>query len=177
MKLFSLDLIVVSIFLTFSSFGLSKGLVKKVDKEISSYLKTKTFTKQKVVLEEDWIRQLSNEITDGEFSNVQTDNGLKFIVYVGKAPSHVSYFDYMVIFDTNGVIVHSKVLIYRESYGYEITSKRWLKQFIGKSPQDSLIYKQTVDAISGATISASSMTREMNLLLQQVELLKQNNII
>ena len=78
----------------------------------------------------------------------------------------------MVVFDKNLNVVKTKVLIYREDYGNEIGSKRWLKQFIGKTSSDSLKYGQDIDAISGATISANSMTFAMSSLLKTVAILK-----
>ena len=82
----------------------------------------------------------------------------------------------MVLFDTGLNVRKAKVLIYREDYGNEIGSKRWLKQFIGKTGADNLKYDVNVDAISGATISANSMTFAMNNLLQSITILKENNI-
>ena len=52
--------------------------------------------------------------------------------YLGTAPSQTKYFDYIVIFDDNLTIQSIKILVYREDYGGEIGSKRWLSQFIGK---------------------------------------------
>jgi len=68
-------------------------------------------------------------------------------------------------------------LIYREDYGGEIGSKRWLKQFIGKKPSDKLRYEEDIIAISGATISANSMTNAMNQFLQNLEILQTNNVL
>ena len=50
---------------------------------------------------------------------------------IDKARSKFDVFDFMVVFDPAGNILQPAVLIYREDYGGEICSKRWLKQFIG----------------------------------------------
>ena len=42
--------------------------------------------------------------------------------------------------------------MYRENYGGEIGSKRWLRQFQGKSTEDELAYKKNIAAISGAQV-------------------------
>jgi major membrane immunogen (membrane-anchored lipoprotein) len=55
--------------------------------------------------------------------------------------------------------------VYREDYGSEIGSKRWLKQFLNKTPEDRFVYRQNIAAISGATISVKSMTNAMNNLM------------
>jgi len=67
--------------------------------------------------------------------------------------------------------VKSKVLVYREDYGGEIGSKRWLKQFIGKTHGDSLIYGDNIVAIAGATISVRSMTQAINDVLASIKIL------
>ena len=69
------------------------------------------------------------------------------------------------------------MLIYREDYGGEIGSKRWLRQFIGKTSKDKLKYQKDIMAISGATISASSMTIAVNAFLQNLAILHQNKVL
>ena len=97
--------------------------------------------------------------------------------FVDKAPSKTDEFDFLVLFDTNLIIKKAKVLVYREDYGGEIGSKRWLKQFIGKSSIDRLIYEKDIIAISGATISANSMTIAINKLLQSIDMLHQLKVL
>ena len=76
------------------------------------------------------------------------------------------------------IIIKSKVLIYREEYGGEIGSKRWLKQFNGKSStSDEVIYGDNIVPISGATISVRSMTRSINDLLKSIKTLKNKKVI
>jgi hypothetical protein len=82
-------------------------------------------------------------------------------VYIGKARSKFEAFDYMVLFDENKTIKLVRVLVYRENYGGEIGSKRWLRQFIGIDKP-----KYMVDAISGATISVHSIKTSINRLIR-----------
>jgi hypothetical protein len=84
-------------------------------------------------------------------------------VYIGYSPSKFDDFDYMVVFDSSNKIKLVRVLIYRENYGGEIGSKRWLKQFIGMTEP-----KNYVDAISGATISVNSMKYSINKLIKSL---------
>jgi Na+-translocating ferredoxin:NAD+ oxidoreductase RnfG subunit len=64
-----------------------------------------------------------------------------------------------------------KVLVYREDHGSEVGSKRWLNQFNGKTKNENLTYQKDIAAISGATISAKSMTNEVNKLLKTITIL------
>jgi len=93
---------------------------------------------------------------------------------VDKAPSKTADFDYLVIFDHNLKIARTKVLIYREEYGGEIGSKRWLRQFTGKSGEDSL---DDIAAISGATISVRSMTNAVKDILKTMKILQIKKVI
>lgn len=53
-------------------------------------------------------------------------------------------------------IIGLEVLIYRESQGSEIRSKRFMRQFIGKTVQAPLKLGRDIDGISGATLSCRS---------------------
>jgi len=72
------------------------------------------------------------------------------------------YFDYMVIFDQELIIKKVVVLVYRSTYGGEIMSRSWLKQFIGKSKGVAMEIDKDIDSISGATLSAPSITKGVN---------------
>ena len=82
----------------------------------------------------------------------------------------------MVLFDTDLILKKSKLLIYREDYGAEIGSKRWLKQFNGLKSEDTIQYGNEIVAISGATISARSFTIAINNLLKSMAILEQENL-
>jgi Na+-translocating ferredoxin:NAD+ oxidoreductase RnfG subunit len=98
--------------------------------------------------------------------------------YIGNAPSKTATFDYLVLFDKDFIITKSKVLIYREDYGGEIGSKRWLRQFTGKATTSpELKYNVDIIPISGATISVQSMTRAVNELLQSLATLQERKTI
>lgn len=84
-------------------------------------------------------------------------------VFLGKGKSKYESFDYMVILDNNNTIKNIKILVYRESYGAEIGSKRWLKQWIGKKNPT-----YSISAISGATISVNAMKYSINKLLNKL---------
>ena len=155
-----------------ASFGLPKNITKKVNKEISSVFEISDFSTEMIIVSEDINTKLPTKIKPDNLFKVMDNTTIIGYFQVGKAPSKTDQFDYMVVFDKNLNVVKTKVLIYREDYGNEIGSKRWLKQFIGKTSSDSLKYGQDIDAISGATISANSMTFAMSSLLKTVAILK-----
>ncbi len=78
---------------------------------------------------------------------------------------------FIVVFNEIGAVKYSSLIKYREAYGGEVKSKRWLNQFNGMK-QDSLYkFPGNIAGISGATISVNSMTRgigKLSLLLPYV---------
>lgn len=72
------------------------------------------------------------------------------------------YFDYLVVYDTMGVVKKVKVFNYQATHGQEVCSKGWLKQFTGYESNNELRVGKEVDAISGATISVYSITANIN---------------
>ena len=81
---------------------------------------------------------------------------------IEQASSKHDKFEFVVIYDADLNILQVKVLLYREDYGYEIKSKRWLKQFITRETRE-------VQAISGATISVNSLKRAVEQLNQKMK--------
>ena len=73
------------------------------------------------------------------------------------------YFDYFIRFDKNKTVKLVKVFNYQATHGQEVTSKGWLKQFIGHDGTGSLQVGKNVDAISGATISVYAITVDVEM--------------
>ena len=167
----------VSISLLVMSFDLPSNLQKKVAKEIKIAFSLDNFLLEEVLIPKSINAKLNLSIDKGSFFKITTDSNLLGYAFIDKAPSKTDEFDFLVLFDTDLIIKKAKVLVYREDYGGEIGSKRWLKQFIGKSSMDSLIYEKDIIAISGATISANSMTIAVNNLLKSIDKLHQLKVI
>lgn len=72
------------------------------------------------------------------------------------------YFDFLMLLDTSLQVVHVEVVNYQAQYGYEICNKRWLKQFNGSNGKQ-LAYGKDIQALSGATISASAITDDSKI--------------
>lgn len=82
------------------------------------------------------------------------------LLLLTSAKGRYDYFDYMVLYDTSLRIIMVDILVYRSDHGFEIMNKGWLKQFKGSDGCD-LEYGKDIDAISGATFSASSITKNI----------------
>lgn len=161
----------------FTSTELSKNIQKKVTKEIKDVFNIESFSLEGVAVSDQIKNQLKTRIGIENLFRINNDSELVGYAFVDKAPSKTDKFDYLVIFDSDLIIMKSKVLIYREDYGAEIGSKRWLKQFIGLDQNSDIRYGNDIKAISGATISARALTIAINDLLKSVNHLRQEKII
>ncbi|CAM1358544.1 FMN-binding protein [Tenacibaculum sediminilitoris] len=159
------------------SFVIPKNIQKKVAKEISKTFDVENFDLQKVEISDEVNAQLVRKIKGEKLFKINANEKLIGYAFIDKAPSKTDEFDYLILLDSNLIIAKTKVLIYREDYGGEIGSKRWLKQFKGKTSKDKLKYQKDIMAISGATISASSMTIAVNTFLQNLVILHQNKVL
>ncbi|MGB5499993.1 MAG: FMN-binding protein [Maribacter sp.] len=163
--------------LLFTSFGLPKNIERKVQKELEKTFGYDQFSLVPVEISPAINAELPKQITRFNFFKIINNNGHLGYMFVDKARSKAADFDYLVVFNEELKIVHSKVLIYREEYGGEIGSKRWLKQFIGKTGGDRVNHETNIDGIAGATISVRSMTSAIDKLLQTIEILQNNQVL
>ena len=165
----------LSVFTISSALQLPKNIQKKVRKEVRSAFEIEKFTFEPLKVTDEVNAKLVFKITENNLYKIIQKDTIIGYAFVDKAPSKTDQFDYLVLFDKNLIIKKTKVLIYREDYGGEISSKRWLRQFENKTSTDRLKYEKDIIAISGATISAKSMTVSINNLLKTVNILKENN--
>ena len=154
---------------------LPKNIQKKVEKEVKSAFEVEEFTMTPIKISKEVNVKLLTKITKNNLLKIVQNDVVIGYLFADKAPSKTDQFDYLVLFDKDLIIKKSKVLIYREDYGGEISSKRWLRQFEGKTSNDQLKYEKDIIAISGATISARSMTVAVNNLLKTIKVLQENN--
>lgn len=177
MKKFIALLFLISINFGFNSSELPKGIQKKITKEIKIIFEVENFSLEAVIVTDQISEQLITSIDADNLFKIIVDSNLIGYAFVSKALSKTDSFDYLVLFDTDLIIKKSKILIYREDYGAEIGSKRWLKQFIGLNEKSNVEYGNEIKAISGATISARSFTIAINNLLKSVNKLREEKII
>lgn len=169
---------VIVVVFSLSAFSIPERIVKKADKEIEKFYDIEDFSKEKYRFSEEANTFTPSEFAKENFFKIISDGTFLGYGYIGNAPSKTAAFDYLVLFDKDLIITKSKVLLYREEYGGEIGSKRWLKQFIGvSSASEELIYNRDIIPISGATISVQSMTKAMNDLLKSINLLQESKLL
>lgn len=76
------------------------------------------------------------------------------------AKGRFDYFDYSVIFSKNKTVQMVIVTVYRSTHGAAICQKNWLSQFKGYAG-GNLELGSDIDAVSGGTISGTSMVKDI----------------
>lgn len=175
MHLKSLSIVVLA--LLSLSFVAHKDLSKKVDKEIKSTFELEAYSYKPVHISDEIAKDLPAIFTGDNFFELSSEQTVFGFAYMGSAASKTDTFEYLVLLDKELIVKKAKVLVYREDYGGEIGSKRWLKQFIGKTQDDTLRYGDNIIAISGATISVRSMTAAINNFLLSIKTLHSKAIL
>lgn len=97
-------------------------------------------------------------------------SGETFYVIITQSKGRYEMFDYLIAVNSALEIDRVRILKYRSEKGGEITSKKWLQQFIGYSGGE-LRYKKEISALSGATLSAKSIVEDIP---KSLAILKEN---
>jgi hypothetical protein len=173
------NLLFIVLILAFcTAFSVPEKIQKKADKVMVKFYETQGLQKEFISIPKELNAKTITEFGNDNFFKITANKKHLGYGYIGNAPSKTATFDYLVLFDKDLIVTKSKVLVYREEYGGEIGSKRWLQQFTGVSAgTKELRYNQEIIPISGATISVRSMTKAMNDLLQSIAILQKQKAI
>lgn len=81
---------------------------------------------------------------------------------ITEAKGRFDFFDFLALYNQNKELVHLEILRYPSSHGYQVTSRKWLRQFTGLTTKDTIKVGQQVDGISGATLSVNGLVQRLN---------------
>jgi Na+-translocating ferredoxin:NAD+ oxidoreductase RnfG subunit len=167
--------IIVVLSLTLFSFDLPKSGVKKMDKTLAKLWPEQIISKNPITISEKV--NLSFKLEENTLFRVSNSSKKKSFVFLSKGFGKMNEFDYMVVFNQDLSILKIKVLVYREDQGGEIGSNRWLKQFSGKKDPQKMKFGYDIQNISGATMSARSLTEDVKKVVKQMSELRQKGIV
>ena len=152
-------------------------LQQKMNKAISDLFNAKEIKLEQVSVPKDIQKEMNFQAETDFIYGIKIDDKLEAFAYLGQANSMKDVFDYLVILNTDLNILKSKVLIYREQHGRQIGSQRWLKQFIGMDTSSQPKLGENIQGISGATISARSMTQATHQVLNNLGYLAEHKLL
>lgn len=80
---------------------------------------------------------------------------------MGSFQGNSEYFDYIIVFNAEKKVELVRVFNYQATHGYEITARGWLRQFNGYEGSKDLALNKNIDGLTGATISAEGITKDV----------------
>jgi len=119
-----------------SSISLSAGIIESIEKKC----------KQK------FYREQLNCYT------ITTESGDRFTALLDNVYGKSLPITFLVVFDEQGTIDNSFIVKYRETHGYGVKSKEWLKQFTGKNQKSGFTPGTDIQGVTGSTISVRSVS-------------------
>jgi Na+-translocating ferredoxin:NAD+ oxidoreductase RnfG subunit len=150
-------IIILVAFATFNANATNFYPLSKAEKLVKSALKEKDI---EIIGEVEVKESNPNNRNIVIYRCSRKNGGDEFYAVFTHAKGRYDMFDYLMIADKEFVISKIKVVKYRSEHGGEIASKKWLEQFVNYSSGD-LYYEDQISALSGATISAMSITRDI----------------
>jgi uncharacterized protein with FMN-binding domain len=96
----------------------------------------------------------------------KTASGDYFVV--DKVVGKHEYITYAVGITAKGTVKQIEIMVYNESYGYEVRDAAWRAQFVGKSASSPLQLNVDIKNISGATLSSKHVTDGVKRVLQRI---------
>ncbi|MDB4534464.1 FMN-binding protein [Vicingaceae bacterium] len=169
--------VIIVLSLGLFSFDLPKSGVKKMDKTLAKLWPEQIVSKNPINISALDRAKLSFRIEENTLYRVSNSSKKKSFAYISKGFGKMNEFDYMVVFNQDLSILKVKVLVYREEQGGEIGSSRWLKQFSGKKDTKNMKFGDDIQNISGATMSARSLTEDLKKVVKQMIELRQKGIV
>jgi Na+-translocating ferredoxin:NAD+ oxidoreductase RnfG subunit len=80
------------------------------------------------------------------------------------------FITYAVGIAPGGVVKGIEILVYRETYGYQVRETDWRKRFVGKSVKDPFQLDADIPNITGATLSCRNVTSGVKRILALYEI-------
>jgi hypothetical protein len=93
-----------------------------------------------------------------------------------RAMGRFEYFDYLLAFAPDFSVLGLTITVYRSSHGAAICQKKWLSQFEAYAGEELTLGKE-IDAVAGATISATAIVKDMKRCYQLMISLKEEGIM
>jgi len=163
-------------FLSLTSLIYSSSINDKVIKRINKlFPNTMKIEESKLGIEETEILFIESKLKQKFHSNklhvweVFTNNNKKYTAILDNVMGKSMPITFLIVFNESNNIHNISIIKYREPYGGEIRSTRWLKQFENLNYSSNYKIGSSIDGISGATISTNSISRGANKLALLLE--------
>ncbi|MBC35800.1 MAG: hypothetical protein CL663_07165 [Bacteroidetes bacterium] len=150
---------------------------RRMDRYLKKHLETKNIKKSEVHVTDEQLIMLDFNLRSDQLYHIEVNQKRLGFIFIDEGRSRYEEYTFMVFLTYDLEVLLVRLLEYNETHGVEITNKRWLSQFIGFTPDSEIQHGRNVDAISGATISARSITKAIAEVLKKSKGLKKAGII
>lgn len=148
--------------------GHSKSVLKKINKGISREFCGEEITREAICFTENQKELFSGKVEDNSlFRLMKGEESVGFLI-LASSKGRFELFDYLVIYDTEFAVKRIEILTYRSNRGMAVTNRKWLMQYSGYKGGE-LNYGKDIQAISGATLSAQSLTHDIKILTETLK--------
>ena len=133
---------------------------KKTDTNLERIYKSPVITRKSVELSEKELSDINGQFVNNGIYQLLSGNEFVGFLVLTSSMGRFEPFDYMVVYNSDRSVKEIDVLNYTSPHGGEVASQKWLKQFVGYDGKH-LKYGSDIDAITGATYSASSLVKDI----------------
>jgi Na+-translocating ferredoxin:NAD+ oxidoreductase RnfG subunit len=169
----------LSFILLFTALSFSQGYQEKIETRLSEiYGDSIEFSFKKIKLPKNVRNDIEKKVRQRFFKpelyswKMRLGKNIKFAV-LDNVLGKVQPITFLTVYNDSYEVEYVEVIKYRESHGYEVRNKTFLTQYNGKSNQSNYALGDGLDGISGATISAQSMSRGVNKLSLMIRYLSE----
>lgn len=143
--------------------GVAKNIAKKRDRSLARIFNDVPVHSDAVVLSAEQWMKLSDKILPQGLYSFTCEDGQTGYYVLTSAMGRFESFQYLVVYEKDFTVKAVEVLNYASQYGAEICNRKWLRQFVGYR-EGTLVYGKDIQSVSGATISARSITHHIGEL-------------
>jgi len=166
----------VLVFFVLTGSATGKGPPSMVDKAIEDAFPGAVVKKKRLFLKKDEVKRIE-ELSGAKVSSrlftyysARSDAGPMGYAVIGRHTVRTKPEVYMLVTGPGLSVRHIRILAFYEPEEYR-PMKRWLDQFRGKRLGERLWIRRDIQAITGATITSYTLTREIRRVLATLELM------
>lgn len=150
-------------------------LTKKEAKFVNGFFQEAWIAEALVIPVQDSLKTGPLQDGDQVYILKQQDLVLGYLMST-QAMGRFDYFDYLLAYAPDFSVLGLTITVYRSSHGAAICQKKWLSQFEAYAGEE-LTFGKDIDAIAGATVSATSLTKDVQRCYQSMISLKEQGLI
>lgn len=160
----------IFIFFLFFSLAIPSKLIDKTENYIRAIFPESIIVSGKLTINKKLKTSAENQVKQRFFRDnlyvwkIINNDSINYYAVLDNVKGKSMPITFLTIFNQNKAIHTSTIIKYRESYGGEIGSKSWLRQYNDYTSDSTFVVGKDIASISGATISVHSINKGLKKL-------------